>query len=179
MIVFDLECRSGAHRFEGWFASSHDYADQQARGLLTCPVCNSADVAKAVMAPNLARKGNQRSELAPAPVPAAPAAPAPVAVPAITTPAASPPAVHQANAPLPPEAIAALRVIATLQAEALKSSTWVGNRFADKARAMHYGEEDAAPIHGQASPDEARALIDEGVTIAPILFPVAPPGKTN
>ncbi|WP_353228609.1 DUF1178 family protein [Novosphingobium sp.] len=187
MIVFDLECRAGAHRFEGWFASSHDYADQQARGLLTCPVCDCTDVAKAVMAPNLARKGNQRAEFAPAPAPVAPTAPVPAATPAITSAAASTPAVHQANAPmppklppeLPPEAIAALRVIATLQAEALKSSTWVGNRFADKARAMHYGEEDAAPIHGQASPDEARALIDEGVTIAPILFPVAPPGKTN
>lgn len=157
MIVYDLQCQGHAHRFEGWFASSADFADQQARGLVTCPVCGSADVAKAVMAPNVARKGNQRT---PAPVPAVPA-----------------PA--QTNVPLPPEAVAALKAIAQIQAEALKSSTWVGKDFAEDAHAMHYGEKDAAPIHGQASPEEARALIEEGVEIAPILFPITPPGTAN
>ncbi|WP_028640295.1 DUF1178 family protein [Novosphingobium acidiphilum] len=155
MIVFDLVCRQGDHRFEGWFGSSDDFADQQARGLIACPVCASADVTRAISAPNLGRKGNQIAT-------AKPAAPA-----------------VQANAPLPPEAVAVLKTIALMQAEALKSSTWVGDRFADKARAMHYGETQAAPIHGQATPEEASALIEEGVEIAPILFPVAPPGKAN
>jgi hypothetical protein len=159
MIVFDLCCQPAAHRFEGWFGSSDDFADQQARGLLACPVCGSAAVTKAPSAPNVARKGNQRAST-PAPVPAATPAPA-------------------APAPLPPEAVAALQAIARLQAEALKQSTWVGEKFADEARAMHYGERDAAPIHGEASPDEASALIEEGIAIAPILFPVAPPGKAN
>jgi len=161
MIVFDLECRPNAHRFEGWFGSSDDFAQQQARGLLTCPICGAADVVRALSAPNLARKGNQRAE----PAPAAPAVP--VAAPA------------QTNTPLPPKAIAALHTIVQMQAEALKTSTWVGDTFAEKARAMHYGETDAAPIHGQATPDEAKALFEEGVEIAPILFPVAPPGKAN
>lgn len=160
MIVYDLQCQSHGHRFEGWFASSADYDDQQARGLVSCPVCGSADVAKAVMAPNLARKGNQRAA---APAPAAPAMPAPA----------------QTNLPLPPEAVAALKAIVKIQAEALKSSTWVGQDFAENARAMHYGEKDQAPIHGQASPEEARALVEEGVEIAPILFPIAPPGTAN
>jgi hypothetical protein len=162
MIVFDLECRNAAHRFEGWFGSSDDFAEQQARGLVTCPVCGSADVVKAISAPNLARKGNQLPE----PVRRQPA---PVATPA---PQPAPP-------PLPPEAVAALQAIARIQAETLKSSTWVGENFADDARAMHYGEKDQAPIHGQATPDEARALIEEGVEIAPILFPVAPPDDLN
>jgi hypothetical protein len=159
MIVFDLSCQPHAHRFEGWFGSSDDFAQQQARGLVTCPTCGSADVIKAVSAPNLGRKGNQLSSPT--------RQPEPVAVP------------HQTSAPLPPEAVAMLKTIATMQAEALKSSTWVGTRFADNARAMHYGETDSVPIHGETTPEEARALIDEGVEIAPILFPIAPPGKAN
>ena len=59
MIVFDLECRPVGHRFEGWFGSSDDYVRQQERGLVTCPTCGSAEVGKAVMAPNVGRKGNQ------------------------------------------------------------------------------------------------------------------------
>ena len=155
MIVYDLSCQLHDHRFEGWFASSAAFAEQQARGLVTCPVCGSADVVRVLSAPNLGRKANQ-----------------------LAAPAPKPPA-QATNTPLPPEAIAALQAIVQIQAEALKSSTWVGKRFADKARAMHYGEVDAAPIHGEASPDEAKALIDEGVEVAPILFPVAPPGTVN
>ena len=164
MIVFDLECRAGGHRFEGWFGSSDAFAGQQARGLVTCPQCGSADVAKAPMAPNVARKGNQLPAVKPAPA-AQPAAAAPAAI--------------QAAAGLPPEARAALAVLAKIQAEALKSSRWVGKSFAEDARAMHYGEAEAEQIHGQATPDEARALADEGVAVAPILFQIAPPGEVN
>jgi len=168
MIVFDLACTANGHRFEGWFGSSDDFADQQARGLVVCPACNSADVVRAVSAPHIGRKANQRAE--PSRQTVLPAVPvqAPTSAPAM-----------QADSPLPPEAIAALKTIATLQAEALKSSTWVGKRFADNARAMHYGETDVTPIHGQATPQEARALIEEGVDIAPILFPIAPPKDLN
>jgi len=55
----------------------------------------------------------------------------------------------------------------------------VGTAFAQDARAMHYGDRQAEPIHGHATPDEARALVEEGVEIAPLLFPVAPPDKIN
>jgi hypothetical protein len=151
MIVFDLQCAGGQHRFEGWFSSSQDYASQQERGLVTCPVCGSGEVMKAVMAPAVGRKGNQ-----------APALPT-----KSTTDAAAAPAVP---APAP---------AAQAQAEAIKSSTWVGDSFADDARAMHYGEKDAAPIHGQATPNEARELLEEGIAVAPLLIPVVPPGKAN
>ena len=169
MIVFDLECREGAHRFEGWFGSSEDFASQQARGLVSCPQCGSADVIKAPMAPNLGRKGNQRADL----VPSAAASPAP--------PAPSPVSGAVASAPQapPPQVMAMMHAIATAQAEALKSSRWVGGKFVENARAMHYGDKEPEPIHGQATPAEARALIEEGVEVAPILFPVAPPGEVN
>ena len=72
-----------------------------------------------------------------------------------------------------------LRAYAAAQAEALRSSNWVGDKFADKARAMHYGEEDVAAIHGQASPEEAQDLIEEGIDIAPVLFPIVPPEQAN
>ncbi|MBU6269436.1 MAG: DUF1178 family protein [Sphingomonadales bacterium] len=160
MIVFELECREGGHRFEGWFGSSDDFARQQERGLLCCPMCGSADVGKALMAPRLARKGNQKGDAAPTPARAS----QPVAVP---------------PAPMPPQMVAMMRAAAAMQAEALKSSTWVGDKFTDEARAMHYGDKDHAAIHGQATGEEVKALIEEGVEIAPVLFPVAPPDEIN
>lgn len=174
MIVFDLECREGGHRFEGWFGSSDDFARQQERGLVNCPQCDSVDVLKAPMAPHLARKGNQIT------VPALAEKIAPVAAqaPAIV-PKAKPPTAGATTAALPPEAAAMMHVLARMQAEALKASHWVGDKFADDARAMHYGDKDHAPIHGQATLQEAQELVEEGIEIAPILFPLAPPGHVN
>ncbi|MFV0623533.1 DUF1178 family protein [Sphingomonas sp. ac-8] len=146
MIVFDLRC-DGGHVFESWFGSSADYADQKARGLVRCPMCDSGAVEKAVMAPNVAAKGNQRA--------AAPTQPA------------------------PDRMKAALAALAQAQAKALEGSEWVGTGFADRARAMHLGEETSAPIHGQASLQEARALVEEGVPVAPLPLPVVPPGARN
>lgn len=83
------------------------------------------------------------------------------------------------NAPLPAEMHAALKALAKAQEKALKASKWVGKDFAEQSRAMHYGERDEAPIHGQASVEEAKLLIDEGVPIAPLPFPVAPPEDLN
>jgi hypothetical protein len=155
MIVFDLSCHEG-HRFEGWFASSTDYAEQQARGLLACPSCGSAEVSKAPMAPAVPAKGNSRQDVVP------------------------PEASRQvANTPMPAEVQKALAALAKAQAAALKNSTWVGDKFAEETRKMHYGERDEAPIHGQASLAEAKALIEEGVPVAPLPFPVAPPEKLN
>lgn len=159
MIVYDLSCDVG-HRFEGWFGSSSDYEDQRARGLLDCPHCGSREVAKAPMAPAVPAKGNQRAEHLPA-------APQPA------------PQQQAANLPMPPEMVRAFAALAKAQAEALKQSAWVGDKFAEKSRAMHYGEEAPAPIHGQTSLAEAKALAEEGVPIAPVLFPLAPPDKIN
>jgi hypothetical protein len=160
MIVYDLACSDG-HRFEGWFGSSGDFEDQRARGLLVCPQCGASDVTKAPMAPAVPAKGNSRQEVLP------PEAPRP------------PEARAMANTPMPPEMKKALAALAKAQAEALKSSTWVGDKFAEETRKMHYGERDEAPIHGQASLAEAKALIEEGVPVAPLPFPVAPPDKLN
>lgn len=82
----------------------------------------------------------------------------------------------------PPPAVAvkqALRIIAEQQAKVLAGSQWVGKSFATHARAMHQGDEDVRPIHGQASLSEARALVDEGVPIAPLPLPVVPPEQAN
>jgi hypothetical protein len=80
---------------------------------------------------------------------------------------------------MPPEVQKALAALAKAQAEALRKSTWVGDLFSEESRAMHYGERDEAPIHGQATLAEAKALIEEGVPVAPLPFPVAPPEKLN
>lgn len=152
MIVFDLACGAGGHVFEGWFGSTEDFESQQARGLLTCPICGSADVAKAVMAPRVGAKGNSRAENA-----------APVAL-----------------SPDGPDKLRRMmQALAGAQAEALKGSEYVGARFAEEARSIHLGESDNRSIHGQASADEARALIEEGVSVTPLPFPVRPPGTDN
>lgn len=153
MIVFDLACPED-HRFEGWFASSDDFARQQGRGLVVCPQCGSHEIAKAPMAPSVPAKGNTRAE-----------------------PAADRHAV--ASGTLPPEVAKAMDALAKAQAKALKGSTWVGEKFAEESRAMHYGERDKTSIHGQASRAEAEALIDEGIPVAPLPFPVSPPDELN
>lgn len=173
MIVFDLKCAND-HVFEVWFASSQAYEDQRARGLVACALCGSADVSKAVMAPRLNAKGNQRSAGLPVSV-----GPADAGGDSAGEAAGS---VAISNTPAPAEVEkmrAVLQVLARAQARALEQSTWVGGDFADRARAMHYGEEDHAPIHGQAAPEEAAALIEEGVAVAPLPFPVIPPDAQN
>jgi hypothetical protein len=142
VIVFDLKCGTG-HVFEAWFGSSGAYEAQRTGGLIQCPLCGDGDIAKAVMAPNVAAKGNQAPAVA-------------------------------------PEALkAAMAAVAEIQSKMLEKSQWVGTAFADKARAMHLGETPAAPIHGQASADEAKALVEEGVPVAPLLVPIVPPEACN
>ena len=153
MIVFDLSCSEG-HRFEGWFGSSDDYADQKASGFLTCPQCGCDQIVKAPMAPAVAAKGNARQD-------------PPVETTQVT------------RGDMPPEVKKALETLAKAQAKALESSTWVGDKFAEKAREMHYGEADEAPIHGQATRDEAEDMVAEGIAVAPLLVPVAPPDELN
>ena len=162
MIVFDLKCAGEGHVFEAWFGSSADYEAQKASGLLACPMCGDANVGKAVMAPAVAAKGNSRPD--PAPVPAT-----------------------QHNEPVAPvmnvadqaKMQALVEALGQAQQKALEGSTWVGRGFAEQARAMHYGEQDRASIHGEVAPDEAKALMAEGVEVAPLPFPVIPPHAKN
>lgn len=166
MIVYDLQCRAGGHRFEGWFGSSDDFTRQQEQGLLCCPQCGQADVIKAPMAPAVGRKANQLPA-----VPAAQVRPVPAATAA--------PARPMQTGALAPEALKLMQALARMQSEALKQSRWVGNTFAEDARAMHYGEREAEAIHGEATPKEAQELLEEGIEVAPLPFPVTPPGKAN
>lgn len=150
MIVFDLACAAGGHVFEGWFGSSEDYDAQKARGLISCPVCGGADVAKAVMAPAVPAKSNQR--------------------------AATPMALAGKE---PARLRQMMAELARVQAKVLEGSDYVGNRFADEARAIHLGESDQRSIHGEATAQEAKSLIEEGIAVAPLPLPVRPPGTDN
>lgn len=161
MIVFDLKCEGQGHVFEAWFGSTADYEAQQARGLIACPICGDGAVAKAVMAPAVGAKGNSRAD----PVPAVPERAEPVA-PVMTV-------ADQAKMQ------ALVEALGQAQRKALEGSTWVGRGFAEQARAMHYGEQDRASIHGEVAPAEAKALIEEGVEVAPLPFPVVPPHAKN
>ena len=164
MIVFDLSCESG-HRFEGWFGSSADFEQQQESGLVSCPQCGSQEVDKAPMAPSVPRKGNQARAGRPARKAGA------------QDDAGEPQAMTRG--PLPPEITQALERLAAAQRRALRNSKWVGPQFAEQSRAMHYGEREAEAIHGQASLEDAKSLLDEGVSIAPLPFPIAPPEDIN
>ena len=156
MIVFDLFCDEG-HRFEGWFGSSSDYADQQARGLIDCPQCGSKSVGKAPMAPAVSAKGDRTKRREPDREGEA----------------------QVSNMPVPPQVEKALKQLAKAQAKALEKSKWVGDRFADEVRSQHYGEKADAPVHGKATRKEAETLAAEGIEIAPILFPIAEPDELN
>lgn len=156
MIIFDLKCAGQGHVFEAWFGSSADYEDQRAHGLLSCPICGDSAIGKAVMAPAIAAKGNSR--------------------------AVAPPDAGQ-SVPMGAGDEAKMRALidgmAQAQKKALEGSTWVGRGFAEQARAMHYGEQDRSSIHGEVAPQEAKALIAEGVEVAPLPFPVIPPQAKN
>jgi hypothetical protein len=157
LIVFDLCCAAGDHRFEAWFASSDSFADQQARGLINCPVCGDSDVKKAVMAPRIGAKSNQMTIAS----------------------HAKPDNVADDGAISPELVRKVIAEIATKQAEMLPQSRWVGRDFADAARAMHEGRAPEDLIHGQASPQEAQALRDDGIAAMPLLVPIAPPDAVN
>ncbi|PZU10221.1 DUF1178 family protein [Sphingomonas sp.] len=162
MIVFDLRC-GGGHVFEAWFGSTGDYEGQRARGLVSCPMCGSGEVDKAVMAPNVGPKGNQL-----------PAAARPAGLPSQ---AASPGAAVQGGMPAPAEMKALLTALAEAQTRMLEGSEHVGRRFAEEARAIHDGDAPERIIHGEATAEEAKALAEDGVPVAHLPFPVVPPER--
>jgi hypothetical protein len=133
MIVFDLQCRDGGETFEGWFRSNADYDEQREAGLVQCPLCRSANIIKAPMAPSVPRKGTD-----------------------------SP-----------------FARLAAFQGELLKNSRWVGDEFTNTARAMHSGEIEREQVHGNATIEQAKALIDDGISVAPLPLQVKPPNQVN
>ena len=162
MIRYSLRCERD-HTFESWFQSSGAYDSQVRRKLVSCPVCGSAKIEKAIMAPRIvSKKGRERQETVPAPAPT-PAAPAEAAS---TQPT-------QSSTPLMMAQERELRAkLKELRDHIVKNADNVGEKFPNEARKMHYGEIEHRPIYGEASPEEARALIDEGVEVSPL--PVLP-----
>ena len=152
MIRYSLRCDRG-HAFESWFQSSSAYDSQVKRKLVTCPACGSAKVEKAIMAPQIVSKKSRDS-----------AAPAPAAATDSAAPASTPLMMAQER-----ELRAKLK---ELRDHIVKNADNVGERFPNEARKMHYGDIEHRPIYGEASPDEARALIEEGVEVSPL--PVLP-----
>jgi hypothetical protein len=155
MIRYSLRCER-AHEFESWFQSSSAYDSQIKRKLVTCPACGSAKVDKAIMAPQImSRKGRDSAPPAPSPAPASVE---------VTAPGSTPLMMAQER-----ELRAKLK---ELRDHIVKNADNVGERFPTEARKMHYGDIEHRPIYGEASPDEARSLIEEGVEVSPL--PVLP-----
>jgi hypothetical protein len=156
MIRYDLECADG-HGFDGWFRSGEDFDRQAAAGLVTCPHCGSAAVSRALMTP--AVRPSRSKAAAAAPVPAMPSAgeatpTQPVAVAA------------------DPRRAAVMAALRALREKVTAETDYVGPAFAEEARKMHYGEREARGIWGEASGEDVRALIDEGIEVHPL--PVLP-----
>ncbi len=141
MIRFALACANG-HEFESWFASNESYDFQIANKLVSCPYCNGTDIAKAVMAPAVARADRAPQQPAEAP---------------------------KQNVALLGGADRGLREMARdLHQKIVAATVDVGTEFAREARKIHDGEAPERPIRGQTSPEDARALLEEGVEIMPM-----------
>jgi hypothetical protein len=158
MIRYALNCEHG-HAFESWFQNSAAYDKQAKRSLVTCPVCGSAKVEKAIMAPRLTRAES----------------PTPVQVPQMptATPALSSPAPGKTPvAIMSPQERELRKKLKELRDHVTKNADYVGPRFPEQARKIHYGEVEHRSIYGEASPDEARALHEEGIEFHPL--PILP-----
>jgi hypothetical protein len=138
MIKYRLAC-DGGHEFEGWFKSGAAYDDQAAKGHITCPHCGSLAVTKAIMAPNVATRAS---------------------------PAAAPEDPEASKEAKSAEQVRAL--MRQLRTAVEEKADYVGPRFAEEARKIHYEESEARGIYGEASADEAKALVDEGIAVFPL-----------
>ncbi|WP_448950501.1 DUF1178 family protein [Labrys neptuniae] len=139
MIRFTLVCDQG-HDFESWFRDGAAYDDQAERGLLACPHCASTKVGKAIMAPQVARKDRE----------AAPAAP------------------QQQVALTSPAELALRAKVRELHAMLTAKSDYVGDKFAAEARKMHEGETEHRTIHGEATGEDVRGLLEDGIDVLPL-----------
>ena len=133
MIHYSLVC-DRSHKFDGWFASAAAYDGQKSRGLVTCPICLSTTVDKALMAPAISRAGSEKVSLSIG---------------------------HPQHAQLR-EAMLALRNKVTSEAD------YVGDKFAEEARKIHFKEVDARGIYGEATKEEMAALVEDGVDFMPL-----------
>ncbi len=155
MKVLDLRCANG-HGFEGWFASEDDFLGQNGRSAIECPLCGDRVIGRMPSAPRLNLSTARGSAESPAPAAAAPAVPQKAGT--------------EVQAALPADLQAAwLRTVRHL----MENTEDVGERFAEKARRIHYGEEPNRGIRGAASQEEREALREEGIETMSIPVPVA------
>ncbi|MFN3672110.1 MAG: DUF1178 family protein [Bosea sp. (in: a-proteobacteria)] len=160
MIRYALICDSG-HEFESWFANSSGFDEQAKRGFVSCPACGSVRVERAIMAPNVARKDRGppliEAQAEPAATQPGPPAPAPTA-----SSTAAPVAL------MGDKEIAVRQLLTANHAHIVETAEDVGERFADEALKIHHGESESRAIYGEATPDDARMLEEEGVEFMPL-----------
>ena len=157
MIRYALVCER-KHNFEIWFNNSADYDKQRKRGLVSCPTCDSTKVEKAIMAPAIGRGGRKRSELIETPAPTTTEAPS------------TPPSENVAM--MSPQEKEIRTKLKELRDHLIRNADNVGKKFSEEARKMHYGETEHRSIYGEASPQEAKELHDEGIEFHPL--PILP-----
>jgi hypothetical protein len=138
LIRYDLICSKG-HEFDGWFANSDAYDKQAKRGMISCSHCGVNRIEKQIMAPGIPAKGNRKSESQ-----------------AMTA------------GPVDPRAAALMQVMRDYRKHVTENSENVGNKFADEARKIHFKEVKERPIYGEATADDAKALIEDGIDVHPI-----------
>ncbi|MGX1103292.1 MULTISPECIES: DUF1178 family protein [Bradyrhizobium] len=148
MIRYTLRCERG-HQFESWFQSSAAYESQERRHLIDCPSCGSSKIERAIMAPQVVSKKGRE-----------PAQPAPAAAVEATG--------NESTSLVMAQERELRSKLKELRDHIVKNADNVGDRFPNEARKMHYGDIEHRPIYGEASPEEARALIDEGVEVSPL-----------
>jgi len=152
MIHYALKCAQG-HSFESWFQNAKAYDGLIRAGMVLCPVCGGKDVEKAIMAPQV--RAARDSQDAPQPPQTAP----------------------EPATPLSQPANPAEQTIADVKARIEAESEYVGMSFASEARAMHEGEAPSRSIYGEAKPEDARKMVEDGVPVIPL--PFIPGRKTN
>lgn len=148
MIVYDLTCDQD-HEFESWFKNSSAYDSLRKSRKVSCPICSSTKIRKAPMAPRISKSGVK--ELAVPEVPAAPSS-----------------APDGRNDDMESAMKKAVEAIKELQETVEKTFDNVGDKFPEEARKIHYGEADARGIYGEATAEEAKELVEEGVEIAAV-----------
>jgi hypothetical protein len=167
MIRYALNCDRG-HVFESWFQNSAAYDKQAKRSLVTCPVCGSAKIEKAIMAPRVSASAADGEIVAPR-LPALPQGPAPQAP---SSHAKAPAAASTSVAMISPPEQELRQKLKEIRDHITKNANYVGTRFPEEARKIHYGETEHRSIYGEASPDEAKELFEEGIEFHPL--PILP-----
>jgi hypothetical protein len=148
MIRYALSCNKG-HGFESWFPNSAAYDKQIKRGLVACPACGSIKIEKAIMAPRLGHADTRGTSPEPTAASPTPETSAPVAM-------------------MSPQEVELRGKLRELRDHLTKNADNVGRSFPEQARKMHYGEIEHRSIYGEASPDEAKSLLEEGVEFHPL-----------